>query len=325
MEEAQKSLSLPFADIAELLRQARYLDGQGEFAEYRARRLAEISNEKHAPVLLDHGSPTDYVVVITHGLYDSPDGQKDLAKLLHDKGMNVIMPLLPGHWSKDPTKLDRVTFKDFIREEKRAIDMAKKMGKKVILAGHSTGGLLAVNAALSDKSIAGLVLMAPAIQLNKSATLLAHLGGAIDGFNANFFMQKDPDPIFTPYYSGNAGNELVKLSEDMHKRHGYEPPIFPDHDYEQAFKRQMYGKIKAPVITISAGVDIAVDNEEVDTFMASVRGPRKFLQANIFSHSEVGHIRNPKGSAPKDKAYRSLWNSINQFLDKNLTGLSEAK
>jgi alpha-beta hydrolase superfamily lysophospholipase len=310
-----------------LLEQARFLDAKAEFQTLRARRIREISNPMHAPTLLDHGRKTDYVVVLTHGLYDSPNSHRALAKKFYDKGMNVVMPLLPGHWSKDPTKLDRVSYRDFLREQKRAIQLAKKMGKKVILAGHSTGGLLAVDSAIKDPSIAGLVLAAPALDLSPEAAVIAKIGAFFEGTNANYFMRKQPDPYYMPYYSAHAGNEVQKLVNEMRRQNGFDELPFFDNGEELAYKRRMYSRIKAPTFVMTAGKDVAIDNDEVDIFVSSTRGPRKQVRADNLKHTDLGNFapaEAKRGLASETSGtLRGLWNATDRFLDENLPGLRQ--
>ena len=325
-KEQIEAAMLP-AEFRALLTQARYLDGKAEFEAIRARRLKEISNPMHAPALLDHGKQTDYVVVLTHGLYDSPNSHRALAKKFYEKGMNVVMPLLPGHWSKDPTKLDKVTYKDFLREQKRAIQIAKKMGKKVILAGHSTGGLLAVDSAIKDPSIAGLVLAAPALDLSPEAAVVAKIGAFFEGTNANYFMRKQPDPFYMPYYSAHAGNEVQKLVNEMRRQNGFDDLPFFDNGEERAYKQRMYRRIKAPTFVMTAGHDVAIDNDEVDIFVSSTRGPRKQVRAENLAHTDLGNFAPAEGkrapASEKAGTLRGLWAAADRFLDENLPGMKK--
>lgn len=311
--------------FAEVLDQAQFLEAKAAFTAMRARRLKEINNPIHAPALLDHGRRTDYVVVLTHGLYDSPNSHRALAKKFFDKGMNVLMPLLPGHWSKDPTKLDKVSYRDFLREQKRAVELAKKLGKKVILAGHSTGGLLAVDSAIKDPSVAGLVLAAPALSLSAEASLVAKIGAFFEGTNANYFLQKAPDRVAMPYYSAHAGNEVQKLAEEMRRQNGFDQiPLF-DEDAERAYKRRMYGRIKAPAFVMTAGKDVAVDNDEVDLFVSSAPG-RKQTRAENLSHTDLGNFAPAAAKrAPASQTARELkrlGSELDAFLDQRFRPLS---
>jgi len=309
-----------FAGVADLLAYAKFLDAKTEFERARNERLPALIDTRHAPLLLDQGHPTDTVVVIMHGLYDSPYAQRNFAKALKAKGYNVVVPLLPNHWEKDPGRMDTVTYQDFIREEERAIAIAKKLGKKVVLYGHSAGGLLATNAALKDPSIAGLVLAAPALELTTPFSLITTVG-AFFGADANLFTGEKPDRLYTPYYSAHAGDEIRKMSENLRDQYGWEPLYNFDRESARAVKKNMYGQLKMPVMLLAAQDDPVADTEEMDLLMAAAQGPKKSMRLAELDHSEIGTlpatVLKKSAAKGKDRTYQKVWRAITDFMDEN--------
>lgn len=323
-EESLQGLSpaseAALAGVPNLLAYARFLDAKTEFTRSRAARLSSLIDKRHAPLLLDTGHPTEVVVVIMHGLYDSPYAQRDFAKALRAKGINVVVPLLPNHWEKDPGRMDKVSYQDFIAEEARAIEVAKKLGKKVVLYGHSAGGLLAADAALKDPSIAGLVLAAPALELTTPFSLITTVG-AFFGADANTFTGEKPDRLYVPFYSAHAGDEIRKMSENLRDQWGWEPLFNFDREGARAVKQRMYSQLKMPVMILSAASDPVADNDEMDLMLAAARGPTKRLRVDDLDHSQVGVL--PASALKSDKvkgtdaAHRRVWKAITGFLSEN--------
>src|SRR5688572_26838028 len=64
------------------------------FERMREARAGSISHERHLPRLLHHGRETPIVVVYFHGLYESPQYSKGIARGLHEQGFNVLSPTL---------------------------------------------------------------------------------------------------------------------------------------------------------------------------------------------------------------------------------------
>lgn len=102
-----------------------------------------LRNDGNAPYILHHGKPTDNVVVLLHGLSDSPFYMRGIAQALFDKGMNVIVPLNVGHGQRDAD--DDMSDSDLAKRWKQHLDdvikIAPEFGNKIYLGGFSTGGL----------------------------------------------------------------------------------------------------------------------------------------------------------------------------------------
>ena len=74
------------------------------------------------PRILHHGDRTDAVIVLTHGLSDSPYYVLAIAQKFFQLGCNVVLPLMPGHGLKNPT--DAISDYDLDQKWKEAIDNA---------------------------------------------------------------------------------------------------------------------------------------------------------------------------------------------------------
>ena len=117
-----------------------------------------IINDKAMPVFLKGG---DKAVIIYHGYLGSPDDVFCLAKEYNRRGYTVFVPRLPGHGTSGNDFMS-VSGRDWLRKAFDTYTEINGRYKKIILAGFSMGGLLAIIAA-SVFSPDALVLIAPAV------------------------------------------------------------------------------------------------------------------------------------------------------------------
>lgn len=104
-------------------------------------------------------------VVMFPGLYSDSSQFRVLAAKLDERGYFVMHVSLPGHWGQVERGTD-VRAEDWIEESRRAIKIAHVMAKKVVVLGHSMGGMLSINAALTPEfRVDGLIAMEPAVRV----------------------------------------------------------------------------------------------------------------------------------------------------------------
>ncbi len=97
-------------------------------------------------MLLAHGRPTPRAVLFLHGLTASPMQCDGLARRLHANGDTVLVPRLPGHGARDrlTTQLRELRAAELIEAAYEGLAIARGLGRSVVVAGFSLGGLLAV-------------------------------------------------------------------------------------------------------------------------------------------------------------------------------------
>lgn len=122
--------------------------------------------------------PTDFVVVTIHGLWATPEMWQDVLKHLNLNGelgrINLIELTLPGH----PRRRDKshnwiepipstplfASHNEWTEAITDTLKLARQLGRKTLVIGHSTGGLLAVQGALLHQELIDmLVLIEPAL------------------------------------------------------------------------------------------------------------------------------------------------------------------
>ncbi|MBK7891540.1 MAG: alpha/beta hydrolase [Bdellovibrionales bacterium] len=110
-------------------------------------------------------SRSQVAVVMFPGLYSDSSQFRVLAAKLDERGYFVMHVSLPGHWGQTE-RGSEVRSDDWIEESRRAIKIAHVMAKKVVVLGHSMGGMLSINAALTPEfRVDGLIAMEPAVRV----------------------------------------------------------------------------------------------------------------------------------------------------------------
>ena len=181
-----------------------------------------LRSEGNAPFILFHdtGSP---IVVLTHGLSDSPFFVTAIASELYDSGYTVIAPLLPGHGLKnaDEAMQDEQLAERWQTHLKDVIALALEYTDKVTLGGFSTGGALSVDYYLDNPDqVNGLLLFSGALALNGNVEALSRIWGVktlarwLDGD----YQTSGPNPHKYPAVASFAGLELMELIRAIRQR-----------------------------------------------------------------------------------------------------------
>ncbi len=104
-------------------------------------------------------------VVLSHGYLASPGEIAGLARHLNGLGFTVYAPRLAGHGTS-PEQLDKVTWTDWMESFDRGYCIMRCLCERVVVAGFSAGGLLAMLAAArKGLACAGVVAINPALRL----------------------------------------------------------------------------------------------------------------------------------------------------------------
>jgi alpha-beta hydrolase superfamily lysophospholipase len=120
------------------------------------------------PKIMHHGQYQDDVVVLIHGITDSPYYMEAIGRRFHEKGFNVVLPLLPAHGLKEPwPSIQKLKYTDWIQDVDTVIDIARKLGRRVSLGGFSTGGALTIHKVIRNPAdiTGGLFLFSAALDI----------------------------------------------------------------------------------------------------------------------------------------------------------------
>ncbi|MGJ8679608.1 alpha/beta hydrolase [Paraglaciecola sp.] len=139
-----------------------------------------LRNDGNAPFILHHNKPTSKVIVLFHGLSDSPYYLKSIAQSLHQQGHNVVVALLPGHGKKNADMdMQDYALSDRWREHVSIImNFSVGLGQDRYMGGFSTGGVLATEyMLLNPNQSKGLMLFSGALALQPNIETLTKVWG----------------------------------------------------------------------------------------------------------------------------------------------------
>ncbi len=161
----------------------------------------QIKPDNQARIVWNNDSlknTTEYALVYLHGFSASQEEgnpvHRNLAKAF---GCNLYLARLAEHGIDTSDALLNYTAEGLWQTAKEAYAIGKKLGKKVILMGTSTGGTVALQLAAAFPEIAGIILYSPNIAINDpNAWLLNNPWGLqiarlVKGSNFNIAGQDD--------------------------------------------------------------------------------------------------------------------------------------
>ena len=124
-------------------------------------------NAVHKAVLREN-KDSDTAILMTHGIFGSPNQFEDMAKYFYEKGYTTQTLLLPGHGgtTRDFADTRAYTWRAYV---KIAAQKLLENHKKIVLMGHSMGGLLSIETA-NELGCDALVLIGTPTSINASLT-----------------------------------------------------------------------------------------------------------------------------------------------------------
>lgn len=107
-----------------------------------------------------------FAVLILHGFASSLDSVRAIERSLCPLGYPILMPILRGHGKQSPEALRGITWHDWLADAEASLQASLAEAERVIVIGHSMGGLLALKlAADHPEKLDSLVLAAAPLQL----------------------------------------------------------------------------------------------------------------------------------------------------------------
>lgn len=155
--------------------------------------------------------------ILIHGLFNSPVTMAAFETSAFNRGAHVISLRLPGHHEIDPTNLDHVSGGDWLRAVDEAYGWAHALSDEIVIAGHSTGGLLALMAAAKHPNvIKHALVLAPALGLSPLNSILARTMASLGLTGADYDrILRIPASPEQDYQSSFAAREVLRLGSQF--------------------------------------------------------------------------------------------------------------
>ena len=118
---------------------------------------------------------TEYAVVYLHGYSASKEeGNPVHINLAKKIKANLYLSRLADHGVDTVSAMEYSTADRLWESAKQALEIGKRLGKKVILVGTSTGGTLALKLAATYPDIYSVILISPNVAINDKMAFLAN-------------------------------------------------------------------------------------------------------------------------------------------------------
>jgi esterase/lipase len=184
-------------------------------------------------ILLTHGHRTARVVVLYHGLTDSPLQYFPFAQRLFEEGDNVFVPRLPHHAEKAGrvANMGRLTAQELRDLGDASVDVARGLGDTVIVSGLSAGGTVAAWVGQYRTDVQRVVVVAPALEVTHVPSLLngTVLRIALRVPNVTRASPRDTtEPDREPGWATHAVAQTLKLGVAVRRAAAERPPAVHD-------------------------------------------------------------------------------------------------
>ncbi len=150
--------------------------------------------------------PTEYAIVYLHGFSASQEeGDPVHVNVAKKFGCNLYLSRLAEHGIDTAEQLASLTAQKYWNSVKEAYAIGKRLGKKVILMGTSTGGSNALHLAATFPDVQALILLSPNIEINNPNAWVANnhwglqIGRLVTG--SSYVIPKDNRDIYRQYWN----------------------------------------------------------------------------------------------------------------------------
>ncbi|MCX5868303.1 MAG: lysophospholipase [Proteobacteria bacterium] len=245
------------------------------------------------------------LILLAHGLGEHSGRYANVVNRLFPRGYPIFALDHRGHGRSEGKRGHIESFSEYLEDLKTLQALAvEKTGKnRVILIGHSLGGLIALAYALENQgTLAGVVASSPALKLKVQVPWI------------KAFLGKTLSRIF-PTLSMDNGLNAEYLSHDPQVVKNYlEDPLvhkkvsarwFTEINSRMESTQAQAFQLTIPILLIHGGDDQLTDPRGTETFASRVGSVRKkFITYPGFYHESFNEVE-------KEKALRDLENWLN--------------
>lgn len=244
------------------------------------------------PKILHHGKKQDNVIVLIHGITDSPHYVEAIGKEFHGLGFNVVLPLLPAHGRKDPwTAMRGLKYTDWVEDVDKVMSIAAKLGERVSMGGFSTGGALTMHKLTRDPEdvTGGVYLFSAALKIRFHTLLSSEFGPGAGRL------------VDDKLWITASARERVQLLIDGRKSR--EPvsrePNYGIGDNPYKYSVFFYDGV-AELATVIAEVDESYEDRHIPPF-SDIRQPVFIAHSNHDESADIGGVRLVEENHPNGK------------------------
>lgn len=250
-------------------------DGQAnDCANFATKDFYKFSHINGYSKILYGSKKTKTTIVSVHGLWGGWTQFSAMLDPIYDLAQpNAIELTLPGHPKRDTgspilqeEKKLSSKFEDWLVAIEETLRIAKELGEKTIIVGHSTGGLLAIAMALKHPNLVdATVLIEPSLRVRS----LVNWGAC--------FSKNVPDVLIN-----GVGKLLGRpISKTVDIEMGCEVQKLADQVFSQENSyAEVARQIRTPILMINNEYDEVVSPDINREFFAELKSPKAYVSLN---------------------------------------------
>lgn len=212
---------------------ASFEEALAKFEVLRRDEASRPLRPEGASRLLHHGKKVERVFVLLHGLTNCPEQFVPLAKILHARGANVVIPRarLAGFADRLNSDQGHQSAQDLIDQASVGLDMAAGLGDRITLIGLSGSAVAAAWLAQHREGMCDVVLIAPFFGMYGVSPVVLDAAAATLSKLPNFYQWWDsskkenlPGPAYAyPRFGTHSIADLILLASDVRANLGVRP------------------------------------------------------------------------------------------------------
>jgi carboxylesterase len=252
--------------------------------------------------------PPKVGVLMLHGFMGSPLSSRAMNTYLHERGLTIHCPLLPGHghW---PDKFHKIPYKLWLAEAEEGLANLQPMVDEIFIMGHSMGVALTAHLlAQNPEKVKGIVMIAPIYDV--------------------------PDPrirwlkVLRYIVPWLPTQKIKKMRKVSHER---VLDFYPDFDFDAPgadklvakiarlpssgvdemrktldYARGLWGQVKVPALLLQGGRDIAISARSGEIICEALASTDKTLKI----YPEAGH----ELMRPASPFHQEVWEQVFEFI-----------
>jgi carboxylesterase len=230
-----------------------------EVLDYKRAESEIVKEPENYPKFYEGGKTG---VLLIHGFTGAPYELLPLAEYLHEAGFSVYLARVAGHGS-EPANLNQLTYEDWYESVKYGYFLLKNNCDKIIVAGQSMGGLIAVNTVINNDAN-GLILLAPCIKIKNPLSFLVPYVKYFKKFDEKNVEAKEQKFFYTKYPMEGV-HQLIMFTE---------------------YTNPLADKINIPVLMFQHMGDRVVSAEASKEFFGRIKTDKK---AVYFENDQSGY------------------------------------
>ena len=234
------------------------------------------------------GGPVGALLI--HGFTGSPPEMRLVGDYLHQRGITVSGPLLPGHGTS-ADDMNRCKWTEWTDRAEEALIALQARCETVFVGGLSMGSVLALYLAIHHPELSGIIAYSPAVwpadRLIYLTPVLKHL------------IPKKPK-------SDNNDSDLTDPDADLRLWSYEENPTFAAHEFLKLLRRVRRGlpQVTCPLLVIHSTLDQAIHPNSARLTYERVGSPDK----------EMVTLRNSGHCLTVDSEWEAVANKTYEFI-----------